>query len=186
MEKKRKVKPFVILFLVVLFALNLIFFLRDKGGVYNSITGMFIKDIPIGINMSLIAFIAQWLILLLVIILAYTKFLKHRKQEQEKIENFAIPRPSSKAETNMDVFYNLLKEKKSLSVGATAKAFNISKEKALEWAKILEDHDLATIEYPTFSDAEIKIKGYDLEKKKEKLEKQRIKEKEKQKKDRPS
>lgn len=166
MEKKRRVKPFVIIFLVVLFLLNLLFFLRNKGGFYNSVTGMFIQEIPTGINMSLIAFIVQWLILLLVIILAYTKFLKHRKEEDEKIENFVIPKPSSKAETNMDVFYSLLMEKKSLSMGTISKVFKLSKEKALEWAKILEDHDLATIEYPAFSDAEIKIKGYDLEKKK--------------------
>ena len=118
--------------------------------------------------MSLIAFIIQWVILLLVVILAYMKFLKKRKAEQEKIVNFTIPAPKSKAETHIDVFYRLLMEKKSLSAGAIAKVFNISKEKALEWGKILEDQDLASIEYPDFSDAEIKRK--EEERKKEKIE----------------
>jgi hypothetical protein len=172
MEKKRRgIHPFVILFLLVLFGVNLLFFLGRGDGFYGSVTGMFIKEIPIGMNMGLIAFIIQWAILLLVVILAYMKFLKHRSEEHEKIINFVIPSPKSKAETHLDVFYHLLQQKKNLSVGSIAKVFKIPKEKALEWAKILEDHDLAIIEYPAFSDAEVKIKGYEKEKKK--LEKQK-------------
>jgi len=184
MEKKeRRIHPFVILFLLVIFGVNLLFFLGRGDGFYGSVTGMFVKEIPIGMNMGLIAFIIQWAILLLVVILAYMKFLKHRREEHDKIIDFVVPSPKSKAETHLDVFYHLLQEKKNLSVGSIAKVFNIPKEKALEWSKILEDYGLATIEYPAFSDAEIKIKGYDEEKKK--LAKQQ-KEKLKQEKDRPS
>lgn len=160
MEKERhKINPFVILFLIVLFGLNLLFFLGKKDNMYSSVTGMFTKEEFLsGVNVGLIAFVMQWVILLLVVILAYTKFLKHRREENQKIENFSIPSKNSTAETDMDTFYNLLKEKKSLSVGTIAKLFNIPKEKAIEWAKILENHDLATIEYPAFSDAEVNIK----------------------------
>ena len=165
MEKRKyKVHPFVILFIVALFVINLFFFLKNKGSFYSSLTGMFITDMSTGLNMSLIAFIIQWIILILVVVLAYMKFLKHRKEEHEKIINFTVPAPRSKAETSLDIFYRLLKEKQNLSIGSIATVFYITKEKALEWAKILEDHDLATIEYPAFSDAEVKIKGYESEK----------------------
>ena len=50
-----------------------------------------------------------------------------------------------------------MKEKTSLSTATVAKAFLISKEQALEWGKILEEHNLASIEYPAFSDPEITI-----------------------------
>ena len=164
MEKKRKIHPFVILFLLAIFALNLIVFLRGKGAMYNSLTGMFIQDIPSNINLGLLAFIIQWVILLFVVILAYMKFLKHRKEEDQKVEHFIIPSPKSKAETNLDVLYNLLMEKKSLSIRTISRLFNIPKEKALEWSKILEDQDLVSIEYPAFSDAEVKIKQDEEEK----------------------
>jgi len=164
MDKKKRIPAFVIIFLIGLFILNLLFFLRKKDNVYNSITGMFVKDISLGMNMSLIAFIVQWVILLLVVILAYAKFLKHRREEDQKIANFTIPQLKSKAETNLDLLYNLLKEKKVLNIRSVSKLFKVSKEKALEWAKILEDYDLATIEYPTFSDAEIRIKTDEIEK----------------------
>lgn len=68
-----------------------------------------------------------------------------------------ITRKKTRSETNLDVFYNLLKDKKSLSIKTVAKLFKVSREKALEWAKILENHELVTIEYPTFSVPEVKI-----------------------------
>ena len=75
-----------------------------------------------------------------------------------------IPQNLSKSETEIDVLYRLLQEKKSLSVATIAKTFGITKEKAIEWAKILEDNDLATVEYPAFNDPQVEIKGLDEEK----------------------
>ncbi|MEK6917707.1 MAG: hypothetical protein AABW51_02055 [Nanoarchaeota archaeon] len=155
MEKK-KVTPVIMgVFIAVFFGLNFFLYFSKKSG-RAPISGAVIGgNLPLGINMTLLAFILQWVILLVVVIFAYTKFLKHRKEEEEKIKDFVIPSPKSKAETNFDVFYNLLKDKKSLNTSTIATAFSISKEQALEWGKILEEHDLVSIEYPAFSDPEV-------------------------------
>jgi len=142
------------------------YFNKDSSG---SATGMFVAEMPLGLNFSLLAFIAQWIVLLLIVIFAYSKFLKNKKIEDAKILGFVLPKLKSKAETNIDVFYHLLQEKKSLNVGTIAKAFGTTKEKALEWARILEEHGLVTIEYPAFSDADVKIKGYTEKDEKEKI-----------------
>jgi hypothetical protein len=145
------------LFVLAFFSLNLYLYLnRDNEG--SSLSGLATAELPLGLNMSLIAFILQWVILLLVVIFAYTKFLKHRREEDEKIQGFVIPPLDSRSETSLDVFYQLLKEKKSLSIRSISILFKIKKEVALEWAKILEDQDLATIEYPAFSEPEVKFK----------------------------
>lgn len=143
------------IFIVLFVGLNLFSYYSRKNSS-SSMSGMFLKDLPLGGSMSLIAFILQWVILLMVVIFAYMKFLKHRKEEEEKIAHFIIPKLKSKAETNLDIFYNLLKDKKSLSTGTIAHAFKITKEQALDWGKILEEHGLVSIEYPAFADPEIK------------------------------
>jgi hypothetical protein len=46
-----------------------------------------------------------------------------------------------------------------LKISVIAKAFGISKDQALEWGKILENQNLASVEYPAFSEPEIKAKN---------------------------
>lgn len=132
----------------------------------SGMTGNAISDLSSGINISLIAFVLQWVILLMIVIFAYSRFIKHRKEEELKIVDYVIPKPSSKAETDIDFFYDLIKEKQSLTVGTVAKAFNITKDQALEWAKVLEEQGHLAIEYPAFSDPEVKLPGPSDEEKK--------------------
>ncbi len=63
-----------------------------------------------------------------------------------------------KAFTDLDVLYATLQKKKILTLPAIAEIFHIDKEKALEWSKILESHDLASIHYHVFRDAELTLK----------------------------
>lgn len=112
---------------------------------------------PSEINVSYVIFIIQWLVLLLIIVIAFMKFLKHMKREKIDPPSSKIIQKKTRSETNLDILYNLLKTKKSLKLKTISKFFKITKEKALEWAKILENHELATIEYPAFTDPEVKI-----------------------------
>jgi hypothetical protein len=145
------------LFVVLFLGINLYLY-TVKNNSSSAMSGMAITDLPFGLNISLLAFILQWIILLCIVFFAYTRFLKHRKEEDEKIKFLVIPEPKSKAETNIDILYNFLKKEEGLSIGAVARIFNVKKEVALGWGKILEENDLATIEYPAFADPEIKIK----------------------------
>ena len=163
------------LIVIILAALNVHLFMNKSVSSYASISGYYLKEfpeLPFGLNLSAIAFIIQWIVLLFIAIYTYSKFIQHKKSEQLKI-NFHIIRGNlSKSSTDLDLFYNLLKEKKSLTMGSISKLFNIPKEKAIEWAKILENHELATIEYPAFSDPEVRINEKDEGKGKETKQKE--------------
>lgn len=156
---------FMGIFVILVFGISLFFFVR--GDPRSGVSGLFVdslNNLPFEMNLSLIAFIGQWAILLLIVVLGYLKFLKHRKEEEEKVKSFIIPTTLPKSKTNLDVFYDLIKQNKILSLGIISKLFNLSKEKSLEWARILEDKDLVTIEYPAFSEPEVRLRGYKEEK----------------------
>ena len=156
-------------FVLLAFGLSLNLFI--KGDPRSNISGLVFgnfESLPFKMNLSLIAFVGQWVLLLFIVFIGYLRFLKHRREEEVKVNSFTIPQYLPKPQTNFDVFYNLLKENKTLSLNVIARLFKISKEKALEWARILEEKDLAVIEYPAFSDPEVRIKGY-----KESMEKEK-------------
>ena len=52
--------------------------------------------------------------------------------------------------TDLDILYNLLKEKKKLQVKALAIYFKVEESTIIAWARILEEANLLTIHYPNF------------------------------------
>jgi|SRR3989344_2310917 len=62
--------------------------------------------------------------------------------------------------TSLDALYDLLKEKKIMRVDDIATHFDVSKELVIEWGKILEAGELATISNPRIGKPIIKIAGY--------------------------
>ncbi len=158
---KKKGFVIIVLFVLIFSGLNLFLFLNKDGTSYSSITGKFISEMPSlpkGLTLSTIAFVAQWLILLIIVLFAYSKFIKHKKTEHLQINYNQIRQKRSKSGTDLDTLYSLLQERKKASVPAIAKVFKISNEKALEWGKILENKELVTVEYPAFNDPEIRMK----------------------------
>lgn len=154
---------------VIIFSgINVFLFVNKSGNFsYSTISGKVLENLPgIGakLNISIIAFVIQWIILLAILFFAYSKFLKHKQQENITIDYNIVKRKKGRAETDLDTLYNLIKDKKNLSVEVISKSFNIKREKALEWAKILENHELVRIEYPAFSAPEVIINGKEDEK----------------------
>lgn len=146
-------------FLLTVFIVSLILFLNgDPRATISGLAFSNLQELPFEMNLSLIAFVGQWVVLLLIVFIAYMRFLKHRREEEEKVKTFTIPKDLPKSTTNLDVMYDLLQQNKSLSVSIISRLFSITKEKALEWARILEDKDLVIIEYPAFSDPEVRLK----------------------------
>jgi len=76
-----------------------------------------------------------------------------------------------KASTSLDALYNLLLERKIMKVEDIASHFNVSKELVIEWGRILEAGELATISNPRIGKAVIKLAGYTGEEPKKRLEK---------------
>jgi hypothetical protein len=145
-------------FVFIFSAVNLYLYLNKGENSYTAISGMATRELPFGLNLSALLFILQWVILLLIVIFAYVRFLKHHKQEEIEPETYVIPTTKDKSKTDLDALYDLLKTKRSLSTGAISKIFGVSKEKALEWGTVLESSELVTIEYPAFNDPEIRLK----------------------------
>ena len=75
-------------------------------------------------------------------------------EEIENIENAEIPaeRNLDKTKTDLDVLYEILKNKKQLSISTISRLFKIDKDTALEWCKILESGELVSVSYPAFSE----------------------------------
>ena len=69
---------------------------------------------------------------------------------KQKLENL-----NTQFETDFDKLYALIIERGKLNFAEIAKAFNVSKEQAEEWGKILKEQDLITIHYPAFGEPEL-------------------------------
>ncbi len=152
MEKKRG-----------LFLVGLVFLILIGGNIYTylgeaeaGVSGFSIKNFPdkiINLNFSTIAFFGQWVLLIIAILL----FLRHRRKG-ENPKPIKVERKKGRTDTDLDSFYKLLKKRGELKLSEVSKAFEIENDRALGWGKILENQNLASLEYPAFSEPEIKIK----------------------------
>lgn len=64
----------------------------------------------------------------------------------------------SQYETDMDKLYRLLQKFKTVKLSEIRGVFNIDNDKAEEWAKILDEHKLAVLYYPSFGEPELRWK----------------------------
>jgi hypothetical protein len=156
-------KRFITIVAVVLvFAIvnTVLFFTKGNSG-NPGISGMLVfnvSDSEVNMSMSQMAFILQWVVALIILAGANIQYMKSRKEEKIKEHYISVKEKHGKSNTDFDALYSLLKKNKTLKIATISKVFNVDKEKALEWAKILENNNLAQIEYPAFSDAEITLK----------------------------
>jgi len=180
MVKKRGLR-IILSTIGLLLAFNSFLFLNKGNASYLTMSGMFIQegDLPFNLSIPFIIFIALWIILIIIGIITYSKFLTRKKVNLTAQDYKIIKQKKSKSETDLDVLYHLLQNKKTLNTRTISKVFKITNEKALEWAKILENHKLVTIDYPTFSIPEVKI--YEKQDNKAKQEKETNKENKKSK-----
>jgi hypothetical protein len=141
----------IIVICILLFANISVFILKFDARISGlAVAGVFEEDPKMDI--SRIIFILQWIALIAVVIFLYLRHLKNKKSsvdidlsEFEKFKNM-------KSGTDMDVLYSVLEYKEELPLSTIQKLFNINKDNALKWCKILEEHSLASINYPAFSE----------------------------------
>lgn len=72
-------------------------------------------------------------------------------EEPKAAESLSLVPKSAAYITAIDEVYNYIQTTGKISLNDVKKRFNISKDLAEEWARILESHDLINIEYPLFS-----------------------------------
>ncbi len=148
---KSKVKPKVVLF-VTFFVLGVVALLiLNSRGVISFSSPYFLLSVG-----------ALFLISLVVVSLRFYRYHKSKMEIQKSVskENISVIKKSivakaSKYKTDLDRLYELVNEKGKLTLSDVAKGFNISIEMAEEWARILESHDLITLNYPPFGEVEL-------------------------------
>ena len=127
-----------------------------SGFAIGSITGEQIKtNYSNASSTSKAIIIGEWALLVILIVISLVGERMHVKKQHIALE---IKKSTDKSKTDIDVLYDLLKEKKKIDLSTIAETFKISEETATEWAKILEEAQLASLHYPRFGEAQLKIK----------------------------
>jgi len=111
------------------------------------------KFSPISLGMI----IAEWAILIIIMVKGRVHRISMSAGEIGKIISHNKS-TSSVSKTDLDILYEALKEKKEISLPEIARAFKVEKSIAMDWAKTLEDSNLATIEYSRMGEASLKLK----------------------------
>ena len=173
MEKKRGKRAVLVSFIFLLFMIALINTYYNLYGFAapnigkTSISGKAVfndlldktKDLS---QKTRIIIAGEWLTVIFFLVYILIK-IKNRSEKEKKVE-IAIEKKDikqlpkkSKSDTDIDILYELLKQNKMLTISAISKYFKINKELAMEWCKILEEGNLAEIDYPTIGEPRVII-----------------------------
>ncbi len=153
-----KQRSFLFIFIIILLIGNLASYFSAYGFGLSGSLQSFTKDLS-SFKFQALAFLIQWGIMFGMLGIA---LMHHHAEPLPLVKNVEIRQDTKavkKAFTDMDVLYATLQKKGNLKMSMIAEAFNIDKEKALEWSKILESHDLATLRYRVFAETELVAKG---------------------------
>ncbi len=157
-KKKRHLKILVSIILIIAIihsASHFIFFGTSLAGF--AITEKNNNTIKSISPMSIIAITLEWSFLIIFSIVMLAKNRIERKKEVESLNlNIQKYKRTGKT-TELDILYNILKDKKHLRLSTISEIFNVKREIALDWIKSLESQNLIEIEYPRIGDLEVKI-----------------------------
>jgi hypothetical protein len=147
-----------LILVVVVFLINLGAFVYRY--INMSITGFTIRESLYGAYqtplMTKIFLIAEWTLLISGLLFVYIKERKSKINEDE-LSGINLKKLSKKKGTDLDTFYSVLQTKKQLRISTIAKLFEIDKQNAMEWCKILESGNLAYLDYPTAREPVVKL-----------------------------
>jgi hypothetical protein len=142
----------VLLIFLAMLLVNTVLFMFNYG-YSQGISGFAVKEIVSNASqmplVSKIILLVQWGLLLLLLLYAGLKDSVIISQRRE-IRGIHLHRNQSKERTDLDVLYDVLRQKRRLRITTIAKAFKVEEEVATEWGKILESGGLAELDYPGF------------------------------------
>lgn len=163
---KKEEKPIffkVLAIVLVIAVMNVGFLAYWNGNASQKLTGFSINE-NINILQNFNSFstyakifmVCQWVLLLSILLYAVTRDKRIQLTKSEAMD-FHIQTNPDKNKTDLDTLYELLQNKKELSISAISKLFDVDKDIALEWCKILESGELVSISYPAFSEPVVRI-----------------------------
>ena len=96
-------------------------------------------------NTSKVSLSIEWIA---IVLLGIFTFVYGRTNTGNDISKFDIKsKGKTSATTDLDILYDVLKEKKKVSLLSIQNIFKINEETAIEWCKILESGNLAELSY---------------------------------------
>lgn len=98
----------------------------------------------------------QFILFIVIVAVIFIIVRKLRSKTNLSKSDF-VKNTNIKSRTDLDVLHEMLKREKQVTIDDVEKVFKINFEIALEWFKILEDGDLATIDYPRFGKPVLKL-----------------------------
>ena len=101
--------------------------------------------------------VIEWTILALATLATLASFLFEHIKSKKESEAVTQLSASGKSKTDLDLLYDVLKEKKSLKVSTITKMFSVKDSVVIEWAKIFESSNLAILNYPRIGEPELII-----------------------------
>lgn len=129
-----------------------------NGFAEKGISGFAIRDVAEGFNISFstIILFAEWGLILLGIVFVYVK---HRFEMNHELADLRMIKDKKhfKGGTELDNFYELLRDKRKFRLSSAAKVFEVDEDVIEDWAKTLESSKLATLRYPRIGSAELML-----------------------------
>jgi len=95
-------------------------------------------------------FILSQFLLLLGIIVVVLIIIRKLKSKAGLSKKSYVGEGNLKSKTDLDTLYEILKRENEISIDDIGKVFKVDLEIALDWSKVLENGDLAIIDYPRF------------------------------------
>lgn len=127
----------------------------EAGGNMKGLTGNSISE-TVGafyetgsINQRLVV-LSQIFLLVIIVVAVFFIFKRFRKKVMLSKKNYIPISKNKRARTDLDILYEMLKRKGELDMEDVVRTFKVSPEIVLGWFKVLENGDLAEIDYPRF------------------------------------
>lgn len=161
METRKSLFLKTMIAIAIIFFINISFFIFMFGLPSGNISGLSITEtlseayskVP---TASKVFFISAWVIFILLIA---GVFIRDRYFLKKKSAILNLNLSYGKFQTDLDVLYNVLKDRKKIKIKTISESFRVNPNQAMYWAKILESGRLASIEYPgLFGDPELVIR----------------------------
>jgi hypothetical protein len=180
MKSKPNFLGVFLVFLVVLAIAHLITYLAFYGTGYKGFAEKGISGLAIGENsgsgsfpISEIILFLEWGLIILGAIVVYAKHKLDLKKEIYGL-NMLKEKKHFKGGTELDNFYELLRDMKHFRLSTASKVFNVDIDIIEDWARSLETGKVAELAYPRIGGPEIRIIPEENEQQKQEINKEKL------------
>ncbi|MCX6748536.1 MAG: hypothetical protein NT076_02940 [Candidatus Pacearchaeota archaeon] len=149
----------VLLVIIIIALLNVGTLLYMYGNFSDGISGFSIFEITSNAyqqvsKTSKMFFIAEWSLIFIFLFFSMFKDSKIRSRIRE-VQSIKLKKELN--QTDIDVLYNLIKDKKQLRISTISKVFEVNEDIAIDWVNILEAANFVKTDY-LGGEAIVKIK----------------------------